>query len=326
MNASLFPRLSRGVLLLAAAGILLLLAGCHGPAGEAASVPTAPDGADAELPTLAGPDDAGLPFLAGPYDAALPAVLLDVPEQWRGRVYEDVQRMIYDALLDTEYRSMAAAVSENYTQLLEEAISYNEQYFRPVSAGIVPFRTYLDYAEAPEISVCVTTDKGDTLTLSLAEPTCAGSGGTVMANDRPYSMRLKKNEHRSRPEYELRWVRFEARLKIDGVEERIAEAIERSDWELDEDEKRDCVNFYIRRLTSLYTYDLAEYHPIRQISMVTPEEKMLSEAFRMLAPYAVELTDAEGNVIVIYNNSTGRPNFYSAIVNGSLVVYAITRL
>lgn len=251
---------------------------------------------------------------------------LSVSADLKGTIYGTAQELIYDALQSTEYGKKANTVAENYVHLMKDAIEFHvlSEKFLPNKAGIVPFQSFLDYSDHPAFSVCITDEKGQQIILSLQEPEYSGSAGTVQFEGVPISARVRIDGNTSGKEYKKREEAYLERLKDSGIGNRIAAEISASDWEMDSTESLQIVDRYLDVLAALYSFEEIEYSTIKEISLVTPEERMLYGEKQ--EPYAVRFVDEEDNVIIIYAEGSGRPLFDSVIINGALIRYCIYRI
>ena len=209
---------------------------------------------------------------------------------------------------------------------MKDAIEFHvlSEKFLPNKAGIVPFQSFLDYSDHPAFSVCITDEKGQQIILSLQEPEYSGSAGTVQFEGVPISARVRIDGNTSGKEYKKREEAYLERLKDSGIGNRIAAEISASDWEMDSTESLQIVDRYLDVLAALYSFEEIEYSTIKEISLVTPEERMLYGEKQ--EPYAVRFVDEEDNVIIIYAEGSGRPLFDSVIINGALIRYCIYRI
>ncbi len=248
---------------------------------------------------------------------------LSVSEEFKGTIYGTAQELIYDALQSTEYGDKANTVAGNYARFMKGAIEY-VMPFNPVTASIVPFQSFLDFTDPPAFSICLSNEKGQKLVLSLQEPLYPGSAGTVQFEDTPISARSRFDVNTSDKEYKKREESYMERLKESGIGNRIAAEIKASDWELDSSDSVNMIDHYLELLASLYAFEQVKYLPIKEITLIIPEERMLHGENR--EPYGVRFIDEEENVIIIYAEARGRPLFDSVIINGALIRYCIYRL
>ena len=249
--------------------------------------------------------------------------VFSVAEEYKGTVYETAQELIYEVLQSTDYRNQANTVAENYTRFLQASIEY-VMPFTPVGARVVPFQSFLDYSNTPSFSICLYNKEGQELVLSLQEPLYSGSAGTSQFEGYPLYGRMRCNEGYTKKDYKERKKYYLDQLEATGIGAQTASIIEASDWEKGVSDTESFVKDYLDILSTMYAYDQFKYYPIKDISLVTPEERMMYNT--VMEPYALELIDEKGNIIKIYDCRSSRREFCSVLYNETLIFYCITRL
>ncbi len=246
---------------------------------------------------------------------------------------EDLSSLIYQAIIQTEYKTEADRVTAEYVAFMEEAIrfGYDPIHFIPKSVCVIPFESFIDYPNAAaSFSLRLYDQDGKALTLSITDPLTPKSAATAaydgvaaypqLQADPPYDAfplyrRYAEQQALSFSEF---LERFYSESDVSGIASAL-EAVDDPGMEpLPEAE-----HYYTLLLKVLYENEVpkADYVTFE----IIPRPTEIQTKYAMLGrEFALLMTDAEGNRIVFYKSQSGsRPHFIATLLNGSMIAYKI---